>query len=111
GIVGETSLTGKPVGDDIREGKRTVPLWHAWTAADAAGRAVLAAAVGNASASESLIADAIGVVVDSGAVGAVEKEIAELGARASALISGLDVDDAGRIALADLLRQWGVRVA
>jgi len=111
GLVGEASVTGKPVGDDVREGKRTVPLWHAWTASDAVGRAVLQAAVGNAAASEGLIADAIGVVIDSGAVDAVEHEIAELGAGASALIAELDIDDDGRRSLMDLLSQWGVRAA
>lgn len=111
GLVGEPAVTGKPVGDDIREGKRTVPLWHAWTLTDSDGRSVLGSAVGNAAASETLIAEAILVVVESGAIAAVEREISSLSAQAIDLVANLDIDARGRDALADLLRQWGVRAA
>jgi geranylgeranyl diphosphate synthase type I len=111
GIIGEPAVTGKPVGDDIREGKRTVPLWHAWTHTDASGRAVLASAVGNAEASEELIRDAIAVIVDTGAIEVVELEIEDLGRLATSLVSDLDVSADGRTALTDLLSQWGVRTA
>ena len=42
GAFGETSLTGKPVGDDLREGKPTPLLARAVARADAAQRDVLA---------------------------------------------------------------------
>jgi len=34
GIVGDPRATGKPVGDDIREGKRTLPIFIAFSLAD-----------------------------------------------------------------------------
>lgn len=111
GIVGETAVTGKPVGDDIREGKRTLPLWHAWTHTSAAGRDVLRATVGNAAATEEEIARAIDAIVSSGAVDAVEREIADLSESAADRVGALAIEPAGRDALASLLGQWGVRAA
>ena len=42
GVFGDTEVTGKPAGDDLREGKRTVLVAHAFAHADPAGRRVLA---------------------------------------------------------------------
>jgi geranylgeranyl diphosphate synthase type I len=111
GLVGESSVTGKPVGDDIREGKRTVPLWHAWTATTDAGRGALSAALGNAAATDEAIARAVAVIVDSGAISAVEREISELSERASELVETMAVDAKGRSSLVALLAQWGVRAS
>ena len=44
GVFGDPSETGKPAGDDIREGKRTVLIAHALDRADALGRAEVSAA-------------------------------------------------------------------
>ena len=41
GVFGDPALTGKPVGDDLREGKRTVLVALAWERADGEGRALL----------------------------------------------------------------------
>ncbi len=109
GIVGEAEVTGKPVGGDIREGKRTIPLWHAWTHTDDAGRAVLRAAVGNGDADDSLVRDAIAVIEESGAISAVESEIAGLSDKASALVADLDLPQERRTTLAQLLANWGER--
>jgi len=111
GLVGSPEVTGKPVGGDIREGKRTVPLWHAWTRSDATGRAILEAAVGNPSASHAAVASAIAVVEDSGAVAAVEAEIKDLASQSDALVRSLDISPASREALAELLASWGARAA
>jgi geranylgeranyl diphosphate synthase type I len=111
GLVGEPAVTGKPVGGDIREGKRTVPLWHAWNRADAEGRSALAAALGNAEASDEQVQRAISVIAESGAVEAVEAEIAALAQESGALVAGLDIAQAGRDSLAELLSAWGVRAA
>jgi len=111
GLVGEPSVTGKPVGGDIREGKRTVPLWHAWNRANSAGRTALEAALGHAEATDEQVQRAIDVIAGSGAVEAVEAEIAELAEQSSALVAGLEIAPAGRDSLADLLSAWGVRSA
>jgi geranylgeranyl diphosphate synthase type I len=111
GIIGEQAVTGKPVGGDIREGKRTVPLWHAWHRADDEGRAALAAALGRPDASDEQVARAIGVIKASGALEVTEAEIADLSHEAESLLGALEIPQAGRDALAELLRNWGSRAS
>src|SRR5699024_10289068 len=47
GVYGDPALTGKPAGDDLREGKRTVLVTSAMTRADQEQRSVLRTALGN----------------------------------------------------------------
>ena len=51
GSLGRTDDIGKPVGSDIREGKKTLLYYYLWQAADAAERKRLAAIFGNPNAS------------------------------------------------------------
>ena len=111
GLVGDSSVTGKPVGEDIREGKRTVPLWHAWARADAADRSLLERTVGNGGASEADVAAAIAVIVASGAIAAVETEITSLTEEAQRRVNALEISTDGRAALSRLLLTWGAREA
>lgn len=48
GVFGDPDLTGKPAGDDLREGKRTVLVTSAMTRASREQRLVLQQALGNA---------------------------------------------------------------
>lgn len=77
GVFGDPTVTGKPVGDDLREGKRTVLLALTWGRTDDAGRETLAAVLGNPEASEEHIARAIDVVRGSGVVEEHEELIVE----------------------------------
>jgi geranylgeranyl diphosphate synthase type I len=77
GLVGSPQATGKPVGDDIREGKRTLLLWHAWNQASPSQRTTLRRVVGNRASSGGEIDAAIAIIEAVGAFDAVEKEIAE----------------------------------
>lgn len=52
GLVGDEASLGKPVGSDIREGKRTTILTHAFRCASSADRKLMVAVVGNPNASE-----------------------------------------------------------
>jgi len=74
GLVG-TAATGKPSGDDVREGKRTLVLYLAWTAATEAQRAAIRRAAGVRSASAADVRGAIEAIAATGAIGAVEREI------------------------------------
>ncbi|SDR87038.1 polyprenyl synthetase family protein [Corynebacterium timonense] len=80
GVFGDSAVTGKPAGDDLREGKRTVLLSLALEAldrSDPASAAELRAGVGCATDPEEL--DRLAVIIRrSGAVEGVEKRIAEL---------------------------------
>ena len=91
GAFGEPERTGKPVGDDLREGKPTVLLALARTAADESQRAVLATvgANGGPEVSDDKIAAIQEVLIETGAVAATESEIDQLLASALEAIDNL----------------------
>jgi geranylgeranyl diphosphate synthase type I len=77
GAFGDTDVTGKPVGGDLREGKPTPLLARTLDAADAAQREVLAQ-VGRSDLTDEQVADIQQVMVDTGALAGLEATIAEL---------------------------------
>jgi geranylgeranyl diphosphate synthase, type I len=77
GAFGETEVTGKPVGDDLREGKPTPLMAMAYTAANAAQREVLSA-VGRPGMRDDDIARVQQVIVETGALAQLEAHIAAL---------------------------------
>ncbi|MBF4462532.1 MULTISPECIES: polyprenyl synthetase family protein [unclassified Rathayibacter] len=75
GVFGDPAVTGKPAGDDLREGKRTVLLGLARAACSASDRAELDAVVGRGDADAAGIARAQEIVVGSGALDRLEERI------------------------------------
>ncbi len=75
GLVGAAEVTGKPTGDDLREGKRTLLVAHAWAHGDERMRLALRAVFGNKEAPSEDIAAAVAGVVSTGAVEHVEEVI------------------------------------
>jgi geranylgeranyl diphosphate synthase type I len=88
GLVG-TAATGKPAGDDVREGKRTLVLWLAWTLATEAQRAAIRKALGVRDASAADVQNAIKAIAATGAIDAVELEIATTATRARGALAAL----------------------
>lgn len=89
GVFGDPALTGKPAGDDLREGKRTVLIALAQERANARQLAVLERQVGNPAIDAGAIADVQEVLRETGALHAVEARIAEGRERA---LAALDPD-------------------
>lgn len=85
GVFGDPSVTGKPAGDDLREGKRTVLVARTHELTDAAGRALLSEALGTSEGVEPLTA----LIETSGALAAVEADISRLESRADTAIDRL----------------------
>ncbi|WP_103062718.1 polyprenyl synthetase family protein [Actinomyces qiguomingii] len=74
GVFGDPELTGKPAGDDLREGKRTVLVALAWQRCNDKGRRLLTEVLtGCAGAAE--VERAARVIRDCGALHALEEEI------------------------------------
>ena len=73
GLIGDPKVTGKPVGNDLREGKRTLVLREAWKRSDESQRSLLRDVVGNPTASEEQVTRATRLVVDLGAVQVVQE--------------------------------------
>lgn len=67
GIFGRQDLTGKPSGDDIRSGKRTVQLAYAWEMTDDAGRDYLTRYWGAPDLTPSIIDNICAIITGSGA--------------------------------------------
>jgi geranylgeranyl diphosphate synthase type I len=79
---GESAVTGKKLGNDLRAGKRTPLLLLGLARAKGADLRALKAVVGNASASDAAVRRALAVLEASGARGAIEARIGELVAKA-----------------------------
>jgi geranylgeranyl diphosphate synthase type I len=80
GVFGDPAVTGKPSGDDLREGKRTVLLAEALRRADetdAAAAALLRSSIGTDLSAEQ-VQRLRALLAELGAVDEVERRIAEL---------------------------------
>lgn len=77
GAFGETAVTGKPVGDDLREGKPTPLMAIAMERASDSQRAILST-VGRAQLTDAQVADAQQAIVDCGALDEMEAVITRL---------------------------------
>jgi geranylgeranyl diphosphate synthase type I len=100
GVFGDPGTTGKPAGEDIREGKQTLLLVLGRQMAGPAGRRVLESVPGNPAATGADIAGVRTMLVSCGALDAVERRIAGLAGQArAALGSEPGVPDGARAAL------------
>lgn len=68
GVVGDAAKLGKPVGSDVREGKRTPIVLAAYEAADEGQRALLDQVLGDAGASDEAVARVTALMVELGAI-------------------------------------------
>jgi geranylgeranyl diphosphate synthase type I len=101
GAFGEAAVTGKPVGDDLREGKPTPLLSVATAKADDAQASVLEQ-VGDPELSTEGVAAIQEVFVATGAVDAIETSIDALTSEALDALARIDITDEARGALAEL---------
>lgn len=101
GVFGDAAATGKPVGDDLREGKPTPLLALAEACATGAGARLLER-VGNPDLTDAEVADLQQVLVDTGALTAIEADIEALTAEAVAAIKEAPLAEEAKVALAEL---------
>ena len=101
GAFGDTARTGKPVGDDLREGKPTPLLARAVALADDGQRRVLES-VGTPGMTGADVAAVQQVIVDTGALAALEQVIERLAADAVDALEFVDITGSAREALAEL---------
>ncbi|MFP5256380.1 MAG: polyprenyl synthetase family protein [Acidimicrobiia bacterium] len=101
GAFGEEAATGKPVGDDLREGKPT-PLLAAAAAVAEPPQAAVLGEVGTPDLDEQGIAAIQQVLTDTGAVRAIERSIDDLTAEALAAIEQAPIAPEARSALVEL---------
>lgn len=109
GAFGSTAETGKPVGDDLREGKPTPLLATAYAAASAAQREVLDLVGGPLD--DDAVARVQQAIVDTGALAAMEARIAALRDEALAALAAIPAPEFVRDELAALAGYVTDRVA
>ena len=101
GVFGDPALTGKPVGDDLREGKLTPLLAAASAAADVRQQHALAR-VGDPDLDAAGVAAIQVALVATGAVAEVERAIDARVLESLAVLAALDITEPAREALGDL---------
>ncbi|HET8600284.1 MAG TPA: polyprenyl synthetase family protein [Segeticoccus sp.] len=103
GVFGDPQVTGKPAGDDLREGKRTVLVAHAVAGADEQAAKEFAAGFGRPDLDEGGVDRLRAVIVDSGALARTEQLISEQAATARAALAEDSLAAAGRRGLEALV--------
>ncbi len=88
GVFGDPAVTGKPAGDDVREGKRTVLVARAAALGSAADRTRIEALLGTAEGAGELTS----LIERTGALAAVEADIARLESEALTALDQLPRD-------------------
>lgn len=101
GAFGDSAITGKPVGDDLREAKPTPLMALALTRANAQQRATLSL-VGTRVLSDTDVADVQRAIVECGALSEMESTIERLTTDAIDAISAAPIDAAVRKHLVEL---------
>ncbi|MCL1869539.1 MAG: polyprenyl synthetase family protein [Promicromonosporaceae bacterium] len=104
GVFGDPEVLGKPAGDDLREGKRTVLAARTMAAGDGDQRALLTERLGDPDLTDDDIAALREVVVATGALDGVERLIDELAGSAYAALAAADLADPGKGVLLELAR-------
>lgn len=102
GVFGDPAVTGKPAGDDLREGKRTLLIAHALQGGTPADRTLVNSTLGRADLDDDGVARLRDAISSSGALQAVESLIARHSEAAAQALGHLDLDDVCRSALAGL---------
>jgi geranylgeranyl diphosphate synthase, type I len=101
GVFGEADVVGKPVGDDLREGKPTALLAITTQRAPRSAHAALTR-VGAVDLTEAEIADLQQIIVDSGALAEVESEISRLTEVALRSLSAASITAEANVAMIEL---------
>jgi geranylgeranyl diphosphate synthase, type I len=102
GVFGDPAQTGKPAGDDVREGKRTVLLAIARDRATAGQAEVIDRHLGDPALDEAGTAEIRAAITATGAVAECEGMIGRNVSDAIAALSGVPITGEARDALAEL---------
>ncbi|MCH9701447.1 MAG: polyprenyl synthetase family protein [Actinomycetia bacterium] len=106
GVFGDPAVTGKPAGDDLRSGKRTVLLAEAIELAekhDPAAAKLLRTSIGT-ELTDAEVKEVCRVIESVGAVAAVESRIDRLSRRGLDILYAAPIDDRAKAGLAELAR-------
>jgi geranylgeranyl diphosphate synthase type I len=106
GVFGDPAVTGKPSGDDLRSGKRTVLLAEAVELADKSDPVaadLLRTSIG-ARLTDAQVGELREVIESVGALSAAEQRIASLTERALATLAAAPISASAKAGLAEMAR-------
>ena len=109
GVFGDPAHTGKPAGDDLREGKRTVLVAKTLQRASAAQAALVQRLLGDPALDQGGVEDLRAVIRSTGALDAVEQLVGELVAQARAALATARIAPQAHEVLAGLVDAATVR--
>ena len=102
GVVADERRLGKPVGSDLREGKKTIVLMHALKNASEEGRRRILSVLGRRDAPKSELEEAVEAMVEAGSIEYARKLASEYAERAKEALKELPETKARRM-LAELV--------
>lgn len=102
GVFGDPAVTGKPAGDDLREGKRTVLIAFAQQQLPSTAIRLMDELLGDPELTDEQISMLQQTLINSGAVDALEQMIDDQVAKAHTTIEAADFSDEAKAALCDL---------
>jgi geranylgeranyl diphosphate synthase type I len=102
GVFGDPAVTGKPAGDDLREGKRTYLVAVTAEAAGASGRELLRRLLGDPGLDDDGVAALRELITTSGALARTEQRISALTEAALGALRGADLAPDGAAVLVEL---------
>lgn len=111
GVFGDEAVTGKPAGDDLREGKRTVLIALTRERLDASARRVLDDLLGDPDLDAQQVGALQATISATGALERTEEMIRTYAAEADRALAGARLDNAAVSELRDLARAATVRTA
>ncbi|MCL2481960.1 MAG: polyprenyl synthetase family protein [Propionibacteriaceae bacterium] len=111
GVFGDPAVTGKPAGDDLRQGKQTALIGYALKGASPSEVTRLKQILGNPDVTEEAIDQARQILTDSGAVASTEKAIMREAAAGMKHLHRLDLSAEGAYALMALVHAAVERTA
>jgi geranylgeranyl diphosphate synthase type I len=111
GVFGDPAQTGKPAGDDLREGKRTVLVALALQRASEAQASVVRSLLGDPRLDDEGVATLRQVVVETGALERVERMIGEGVERSRAALALAPLEEDARAVLDGLVDAATARAA
>lgn len=102
GVFGDPGETGKPAGDDLREGKQTVLIAEALARATDSQRERVGSLLGDAKLDDDDIAGLRAIIEESGALAEVEQRISDLTQRAIGALDRVSIESEAGQALREL---------
>jgi geranylgeranyl diphosphate synthase type I len=102
GLVGDEGILGKPVGSDIREGKRTMIVLHGWSQANSTQRKFIERVLGDAKASEDAVGEVIALLQSLGGIDFAKEKACALVQEAKGELNSLAESE-----YKQLLEMWG----